>query len=287
MTVEGAFKEIWIPLQTIYEVREARNIAGLVIEQLTGFSTTERILQKQKIIDEQQQSKLTTYIEELLTGKPVQYVLGEAWFGGLKFIVNENVLIPRPETEELVEWMVAEISAKKMELANLRVLDIGTGSGCIAILLKSKLPQLKVTAMDVSEKAIEIAKKNAGKCNTPIEFICADILIENCWNNHAGYDYIISNPPYIKKSEAAEMEPNVLNFEPETALFVPEEDPLLFYRKIIDFSKINFNEKGSIFFEVNENHAKEVKQLFISNDFKEVMIKNDFQGKPRMVKGKK
>ncbi len=287
MTIDGAYKELWIPLQTVYEVREARNIAALVVEHLTGLSKTDRIFRKEQAITDQQHLQLEQYLEELLRGKPVQYVLQEAWFGGLKFYVNESVLIPRPETEELVEWMVSNLVSNQETISIQTALDIGTGSGCIAIALKSKLPELKVSALDVSEKALEVAKKNARDLHADIDFLRIDALDENSWNQLPLYDYIISNPPYIKKSEAPDMRSNVVAFEPETALFVQDEDPLLFYRKITCLAKDHLTNEGKIFFEVNEAHAEEVAELFSETGFTEIEIKNDMQGKPRMVKAEK
>lgn len=281
MTIDGAYKEIWVPLQTVYDVREARNIAGLVVEHLTGLSRTERILQKESPISEQDQEKLHAYLHELLQGRPVQYVLEEAWFGGLRFSVNEQVLIPRPETEELVEWIISDIEAKA---APLRVLDIGTGSGCIAISLKSKLPQLSVSALDVSEQALEVARKNGIDLGVDIDWILSDILDENSWKDLPVFDLIVSNPPYIKKSEAGGMNKNVLEYEPESALFVPDEDPLLFYKAIVDLAADHLTEDGQLYVEVNEMHGDDVAQLLKSRRY-EVETKSDLQGKTRMIRG--
>lgn len=281
MTIDGAYKEIWVPLQTVYDVREARNIAGLVVEHLTGLSRTERILQKESLISEQDQEKLRAYLHELLQGRPVQYVLKEAWFAGLRFSVNEHVLIPRPETEELVEWITSDTGTKA---APFRVLDIGTGSGCIAISLKSKLPHLSVSAVDFSEHALEVAKKNAKDLGVDIEFILCDILNENDRKDLPVFDLIVSNPPYIKKSEMEGMNKNVLEYEPESALFVPDEDPLLFYKAIVDFAADHLTEDGQMYFEVNESHGDAVAQLLESRKY-QVETKADLQGKTRMVKG--
>lgn len=226
---------------------------------------------------EEKKNSFLFYLMELKTGKPFQYLLGETEFYGLKFFVNENVLIPRPETEELVEWILKENTAK-----NLRVFDIGTGSGCIPIVIQKKLPDAKVYSTDISEKALELAKVNAEYHNTDIQFIHADFLNFK-FSKFNKFDIIVSNPPYIMESEAAEMASSVKHHEPEGALFVPDNNPLIFYSKIIEFAQSKLKKKGKIYVEINQNLAEETKALF-ENAFKEVELKKDISGNYRMIR---
>ena len=223
----------------------------------------------------------TEISKDLLTHRPVQYVLGEAWFAGMKFYVNESVLIPRPETEELVNWVVDSVNQSTN--INQRLLDIGTGSGCIPISVKKKLPELSVTSIDISVAALQVAKQNADSLGISIDLLTINFLEENSWNELSGFDLIVSNPPYIKLSEGKNMLRNVLDFEPSIALFVPDEDALVFYKKILLFSKTHLDKNGYIFLEINETLGNEVVQLYESSGFI-VELKRDLQGKDRMLK---
>ena len=188
-----------------------------------------------------QTEKIKRLTQELLTHKPIQYVLNEVWFAGIKFYVDENVLIPRPETEELCEWIVvnekSKVKSKKSKIKpqTSLILDIGTGSGCIAVTLKKKMRDAEISALDVSEKALHVAEKNASSNNTEIQFYCLNILNEDEWKSLPHFDIIVSNPPYVKESEAAAMQKNVLKYEPHTALFVNDDDAFIFYNKIFFF----------------------------------------------------
>jgi len=281
MTIQQAYEGLSAQLSTIYDKSEAANIADWVMEYLTGKRKLYRITEKEILLSDAQQEQLKDITKKLLAHIPVQYVLNEAWFAGMKYYVNEDVLIPRPETEELVEWILEEIRGTKYEMR--RILDIGTGSGCIPITLKKKLPELSVRAVDISEGALNVATKNAISIGVQVYFLRVDFLDENTWNSFGRFDIIVSNPPYIKLGEACSMNIKVLEHEPHLALFVPDDDPLLFYKKIAGFAKNHLADKGMIFLEINEALGKEVTELFQSNGYK-TELKKDMQEKNRMVK---
>ncbi len=276
MTILQAYHFLQQQLSNIYDNDEASNIADLVTEHITGYKKLGRITHKDLLFEERQIEQLHSITKDLLQHKPLQYVLGEAWFYEMKFYVNEHVLIPRPETEELVEL----VTSYKLPVAS--ILDIGTGSGCIPITLKKKLPKTEITAIDVSADALAVAKKNALDLHADITFKQLDFLNEQSWNELVTYDVIVSNPPYIKQSESSTMHTNVLSFEPYIALFVEDDDALLFYRKIADFSKTHLNTNGKIFVEINEALGAETITLFESYGY-EAILKKDMQGKDRMI----
>ena len=250
------------------------------MEKITGLSPSGRIVHKQKELDKVQLTQLNAFTQQLLQHTPVQYILHEAWFAGMRFYVDEHVLIPRPETEELVEWIVADVDPTHK---NLAILDIGTGSGCIPIALKKKLPESTVYALDISEKAVEIASKNAADNNLNVEFLPANILDFTSYEGWPEVDIIVSNPPYIKESEATTMQQNVLQYEPHTALFVPDDDALLFYRTIADFALQHLKPDGKLYFEINEIMGEEIAALLAAKNFSAIKIKKDLQEKNRMV----
>jgi len=283
MTLREAYQQLSFRLREIYDEREASSIADLVIEYLSGQKKIERVLNRRKLLTIKEEQLLLAYTEALLQHKPVQYVLGEAWFAGMKFYVDENVLIPRPETEELVAWIVSDLQFTTHN-SQFTILDIGTGSGCIAISLKRKLPLAEVHAFDISETALEIARQNALSNETEIKFFKADALDDKDIKGLPGFDIIVSNPPYIKRSEAEEMRTNVFLYEPHAALFVPDEDPLLFYSHIACFSRAHLQQNGVLYVEVNEMFANEVAGLLQSKNFTSVEIRKDLQGKDRMIR---
>jgi release factor glutamine methyltransferase len=282
MTIQLAYQQLLSKLFSIYDEREAANIADWVIEHITGFKKIDRIINKTFQLNEGQQTQIAEASKQLLQHVPVQYALHEAWFAAMKLYVDENVLIPRPETEELVEWVAN--SKVKSKNAKISVLDIGTGSGCIAIAIKKALQNADVSGIDVSEGALDVASQNTKEQSTSINFMQLDFLNEDEWKRLTKFDVIVSNPPYIKQSEDQRMNKNVLEHEPHLALFVPNEDALIFYRKIALFGKEHLAKNGEIFLEINEALSVEVQALFTGFGYTSVEIKKDMQGKDRMVK---
>ncbi|MDQ6902751.1 MAG: peptide chain release factor N(5)-glutamine methyltransferase [Bacteroidota bacterium] len=280
MTTEQLYIDFLNQLYTIYEKREASNIAEWVFENVTGLKRWERSLRKNLALPTDSVLIINNYLEKLLKHQPVQYVLNEAWFYKLKFFVNGYVLIPRPETEELVSWIVKD--TRNSEGEHKKILDVGTGSGCIAISVKKELPLTSVTAIDISKGALLVALKNAKELQVTIDFVQTDFLNEGGWNSIGNFDIIVSNPPYIPGKEKKTIERNVLEFEPEIALFVPENDPFIFYNKIAKFAQSHLNLNGKIFVEIHESYANDVKQIFEKFLFK-TEIKKDIYEKDRMI----
>ena len=283
MTIREASQQLIIQLYELYDQREAANIADLVMEKVTGWDKINRILNKQLPLSEPMKQQWHEFSAALMKGVPVQYVLGETWFRGLKFVVSEAVLIPRPETEELVEWVVKDAAVEKKN--HLHVLDIGTGSGCIAISIKNELPTAEVTGCDISEDALSIAKENAELNDTPIRLMKANILNDSDQSTFNGIDIIVSNPPYIPVSESGLIPKHVKDFEPAIALFVMD-DPLVFYKAIADFGMKGLNPGGKVYVEVHELYGKDVMELFVTKGYQECVIRKDMQGKERMVGGR-
>lgn len=267
-------------LQRIYEEGEAAVISEWLIEYLTGIKKTDRVNQKNNTLPEKQQLSMQSLLDRLLTHEPIQYVLNEAWFCGLKLYVDKNVLIPRPETEELVEWIIANC---KFPVDELKILDIGTGSGCISIALKRRIRKAEVWSCDVSDAALMVAKKNAVALGTEINFLQLDFLDEQQVSSLPSFDIIVSNPPYVPVKDKAQMQPNVVNYEPATALFVPDNDPLVFYKAIAAFGKQRLNPGGVIYFEIHEGLAASTIDLLHSSGYT-VELKKDMQGKDRMIR---
>jgi release factor glutamine methyltransferase len=288
MTTEQSYNDFLKLLIPLYESREAANIADWVFENVTGLKRLERSINKNVELEEVYALQLKKYLEELLQHKPVQYVLNEAWFYKMKFFVNEHVLIPRPETEELVAWIVEDVQRLKYDVLNgeFKLLDIGTGSGCIAISIKKELRNIEVTAIDVSEEALSVAQKNANTQHTQIEFLKIDFLDESQWSLLGNYDVIVSNPPYIPEIEKEKLSKNVKAFEPGIALFVQDNNPFIFYEKIAKFAQSHLKLNGKIFVEIHEEYASEVEQIFSGYNFK-TEIKEDMYGKKRMIKAYK
>lgn len=265
-------------LSTIYSLREAQQITNLVLEEITQLNQTQRLIANKSELTPHQIHLLENYLHQLKQHKPIQQVLGYAWFCGNKFLVNEQVLIPRPETEELVELIAKENNNKVVE-----ILDIGTGSGCIAISLKNKLPFANVTAIDISSYALQVAHQNAENLQQTIELKQVDFLNEDTWIELENYDIIVSNPPYIKDLEQSTMQQNVLAYEPHLALFVPDNNALIFYERIAKFAKHHLTKNGKIYVEINETHGKETAEVFTNKGYQTTII-NDMQGKNRIIK---
>jgi release factor glutamine methyltransferase len=280
MTMQEATYFLINKLRTIYPEGEASQITDWAMENLTGSKKAERMLYKNAAITQKEESQLKEFTERLMQHEPVQYVLNESWFYGLKFYVDKNVLIPRPETEELVEWVISNC---KFPIDKLSILDIGTGSGCIPIALKRKLRKADVWSCDISEAALQVAKKNAETLGADVNFLLVDFLTNEKTNQLPSFDIIISNPPYIPEKDKEQMQPNVLKHEPHTALFVPDNDALIFYKAIAEFGKDHLNPGGVMYLEMHENMGEEVCDLFNSKGYK-TELKKDMQAKERMLK---
>ncbi|MBR6439107.1 MAG: peptide chain release factor N(5)-glutamine methyltransferase [Bacteroidales bacterium] len=280
-------------LEKIYGSDEANALIMILLEHYFGIDRVKLAMEPELRLSESELLTLHFAVKELLKNKPIQYILGETEFCGMRFIVNENVLIPRPETEELVNKLAvtpnSSFRPKRSEVekspTHISILDIGTGSGCIAISLAKLLKDSAVTAVDVSEKALEVAKKNAEANEVNVTFIKDDIL--NPQNRdllNGQFDIIVSNPPYVCESEKSEMRANVLDYEPSTALFVSDNDPLIFYRKILEFAQKALKPNGQVWFEINEKFGNEMKNLCHEMGFKNMEIIKDFRGKDRILK---
>ena len=282
MTFEAAEQSLTTALSGLYENREAATIAGMVMEFITGKSKMDRWLQKNEPLSEADLKCFQQYSNQLLTGKPIQYVFGEAWFAGMRLQVNEHTLIPRPETEELVNLCASWAAANRINDAPLKILEVGTGSGCIAIALQKKLPGAQITAVDISSEAIDVATTNAIANNTAIKCITLDFLDETCWPGLGSYDIVISNPPYIADIEKESMAKHVLDFEPHTALFVANNNPLIFYTALSNFGNKYLNKAGAIFVEINQALGLQTQDVFIQNNYKTVLKKDLFEN-DRMI----
>lgn len=276
------FDEFVQSLSAHFDPREAQSMARIVFEdcfdlQRSQFATVQ--------LSPAQIAQLQSIQDELLTQKPLQYILGQADFYGLKFKVDSRVLIPRPETEELVEW-VLELIEHQFPNQNLRILDIGTGSGCIPIVIKKKLSGAEVWGLDVSAAALELSSENAALNQVQVNWCEQDILNETLWPKLPTFDLIISNPPYIPFQEQALMPLQVTDFEPHLALFVDNADPLLFYRLIAKFAQKHLNAGGCLFFECNEYNASKLVEHLNFTEWLGVVLKKDLSGKDRMIQAK-
>jgi release factor glutamine methyltransferase len=279
MTLEAAKKALTHDLLLLYDERESAQITDWVMEHITGWGRMDRMLKKEQELSIDQQKEWLRCRDELVQHRPVQYALGEAWFMGYRFYVNESVLIPRPETEELVQWAVDSLQSS---VSSKQVLDVGTGSGCIPISLKKKIPSATITSVDISAAALHVAQQNADTLDVDIFFRELNFLDTTLTETLPSYDIIISNPPYVKQSEAASIEKHVLDFEPSLALFVPDEDALLFYRHIAAFGKTHLNPGGKIFLEINASLGKETTDCFIESGY-HTELRKDMHGNDRML----
>jgi len=277
MNLKEAYRNYLSRLQPIYGPIEAAMVTDWVFEYLLQLKKADVVKDPDRKVNKLSQQKIDKALAQLLQHKPIQYVLGEAWFYKMQFKVNKHVLIPRPETEELVK-----LTVDSCPLTGVSILDIGTGSGCIAISLKKNISSADVTAIEISTAALNIAKKNATTYNADINFIRLDFLDETKWKKLPAFDIIASNPPYIPIAEKIKLDKNVTEYEPGSALFVPDESPLLFYDKIARFGKTHLNENGKILVEMHEDFGKETAALF-KKHYQRVEIKKDIFGKDRML----
>ncbi|HUH75374.1 MAG TPA: peptide chain release factor N(5)-glutamine methyltransferase [Chitinophagales bacterium] len=271
-------KEFSKRLSHLYDLQEIKEIFLLCAEEILALSRTEIILQKDRDLGDDVRFRFEALLSSLEKGVPIQYALGYAWFYGMKLKVNEGVLIPRPETEELVALILKENRHK-----NPKIIDIGTGSGCIPIALKKHLPEAEVWGLDVSPEALKVASENAKNENCAINFVEADILHADKVFPQHNFDIIVSNPPYITPSEKSAMAANVLDHEPHLALFIPEENPLLFYEVIAGFAKERLCKGGKLYFEINRRFSQELKVHLVKLGFTEVEVHLDMHGADRMV----
>lgn len=279
MTIKEQHELLSQQLTKLYSKGESDSIANWVLAHYTGLSNTAVKLFGNRKLSIHEKQLVLNAMNELLKHKPVQYILGEAWFKNMAFYVDENVLIPRPETEELVDWVIEKVKTSKSQK---HILEIGTGSGCIAIALKRVLTKATITAIDVSETALRVASRNAEILKTDVEFMQLDFLAETSWEKLPKYDVIVSNPPYIPINEKDKLDKNVTEWEPSTALFVPDADPLLFYKKIAFFGKLHLQTGGIILVECHQDFATATKQLFIKEGY-ETTLKKDLFDNDRMI----
>lgn len=281
LSYNDAFYDLANALKQVYDEHESAAIAHEVLEHITGMNKMQRLMYKEDMLTQAQSAAYHRMKAELLTARPLQYVLGYAWFMGKKFKVNEHVLIPRPETEELVECIVSDWKDKN---PNASVLDIGTGSACIPISLKSALPDANVTACDISKDAIAVASENAGTLNTDVKFLALDFLDRNNWQQLPKYDVIVSNPPYIPDTEKESLHTNVRDHEPHLALFTPGDDPLLFYKAIAEFGKSHLNQGGVVYCELHAFHAISTGDWFRNEGYKDINVRKDMHGNMRILR---
>ena len=290
MSIREAYRHFLLQLQEIYALGEATAITDRVFESLCDIRKTDLIKAPQQPIEESKKSLLATTLTALQNHQPVQYVLGEAWFGHLKLKVNRHVLIPRPETEELVETILDDLRkiyqlrepGNPRKTGMVHILDIGTGSGCIPIALKKAWPAAQITAIDTSAEALLLARENASFHHCDISFQQLDFLDEKAWDTLPQFDIIVSNPPYIPEKDKEILEKNVVDWEPHLALFVPENGPLLFYRKIAAFAKTHLLPGGKIYLELHSPLAAETAELF-RRDYTNISLKKDLSGLERML----
>ncbi len=279
------YQELWRRLAQVYDEGEAKAIARMVYEVRFNLTLSDLFIGKDTQLSANDQAELAEITQRLEQQEPVQYVLGQTDFCGRTFLVNQHVLIPRPETEELCRWIISEFRDESLEFRDCSILDIGTGSGCIAITLAADLPKAEVTAWDISGEALQVARENAKRLHFYVIFELADAL--NTPLDHERWDVIVSNPPYICNKERARIEANVLDHEPHTALFVPDDSPLLFYSAIAQYGLTALKTGGRLYFEINPLYAQELAEMLSMMSYHDIEIKNDTYGKQRMIRARR
>ncbi|WP_438989698.1 peptide chain release factor N(5)-glutamine methyltransferase [Polaribacter sp.] len=286
-------------LSEIYPQTEIDSFFFILIEELLGLQRIDTVLKPDFIVENEILNNLKNIISRLKKEEPIQYILGKTAFYGLPFLVDKNTLIPRPETEELVEWILKEIQELRIKIQkeSLSILDIGTGTGCIPISLAKNLKNITISAIDVSSNALKIAKQNASLNNVTIDFFELDILqaenlnklsvsAQSKTHSNNKYDIIVSNPPYVRELEKVEIKNNVLNNEPHLALFVDNENPLIFYKKIADLAKSHLTKNGLLFFEINQYLSNETVTMLKEKEFTNIELKKDLFGNDRMIQAR-
>lgn len=280
------YKALWRRLAKVYGDGEAQALARLIYEVRYGLTFSDILMGRDSDVPNDELEQIALRLEQQ---EPIQYILGHADFCGRSFLVNEHVLIPRPETEELCQWEPLPLPSPKGEGA--KILDIGTGSGCIAITLAAEMPEAEVTAWDISEEALKVAEENARRHNVHVTFEQVDILsippLYMEGDRGEALSLLVSNPPYICNKERATMEPNVLEHEPHTALFVPDDDPLLFYRAIAQFGQTALKQGGWLYFEINPLYAREMCDMLRLMSYHDIELKTDQYGKQRMIRAQR
>ncbi|MBP6335604.1 MAG: peptide chain release factor N(5)-glutamine methyltransferase [Bacteroidia bacterium] len=276
-------------LSLLYEQEELEQIIQMSFEHVCGFTRADLFLQRELELMKDQDLELRRILEHLKLNEPIQYILGYSWFAGRKFIVSHDVLIPRQETEELVNWIVSDF--KSMAHSGLRVLDLCTGSACIAVSVSLAFKSWTIFGLDISEPALKVASKNNSELSASVEFVKGDVLrwdsdpIFQKFQGHGekSLDIIVSNPPYVGVNEKSMMSERVLAHEPGLALFVPEDDPLVFYRQIIDFAKTSLRNNGRVYVEINREFGAEIVNLFSERNFSDIQLRKDIAGNDRMI----
>jgi release factor glutamine methyltransferase len=282
-------------LKDIYDEGESGSIAALAMEHLTSLPKQERMAKKEEMLSDVQATQLEEILTRLQSHEPIQYVMNKTWFYGMELYVDKNVLVPRPETEELVHWIISDVKAagldvfeqkpmKADETAKLKILDVGTGSGCIALALKKTMARAEVWGCDKSDEALNIARRNGSALDIRIDFQGVDFLDAAQQKQLPTSDIIVSNPPYVPLKDKEAMQANVVRFEPHMALFVPNDDALLFYKALAQFGKVRLHKNGSIYMEIHENLGDAVVDLFRKEGYTAIELRKDMQGKDRMVK---
>lgn len=282
MNLKQLLQKFHQELDLLFGKEEVDSFFNILLEYYLKMKRTDFILNTSFELSVQQLQDFNTVLSRLKNQEPIQYILGETFFYGLRFKVNKNTLIPRPETEELVAWILEVCENKK-----LKILDIGTGSGCIAVSLAKHLPNAEVFALDISEKALQVAKENAELNTVKITFLKADILNWKNDDSRSRFDVIVSNPPYVREQEKLEMKSNVVDHEPHQALFVTNNNPLQFYEAVGYFAQEYLKSRGLLFFEINQYLGNETQQLLKQLDFNNIELKQDLFGKDRMLKARK
>ena len=269
-------------LTELFSDREITHIINRILCYVCHMQSYQLLTHKDKQLSQTEQMQIREFVSRLQNHEPIQYIMGETEFFGLSFDVNRSVLIPRPETEELVEWVLEDNQNKK----NLNILDIGTGSGCIAVSLAKHLQNANVSGLDISSEALSVANQNAKKNQVNVKWILADILNDSGQAIPNKLDIIISNPPYVIEQEKDVMQRNVLDYEPQIALFVPNQKALMFYERIADYGKERLKEGGSLYFEINANFGKETCDMLQKKGYRDIDLRRDISGKDRMTKAK-
>lgn len=276
--VQSAKSYFFAQLSTLYSTRECKALWTMVLHEFFGWSSSEMLLNHNQRFSESDLLRIRAVVKRLQAQEPIQHIIGNVEFANLKLKIDHRALIPRPETEELIDLIVQQ------EKSFQSILDLCTGSGCIALALQKKFPNAAVLGVDLSQDALALAKENAELNNLPVDFERGDIFN---WQSQEKFDLIVSNPPYIPQEEAVQMESVVLDYEPHMALFVPDQEPLLFYKKIVSIALIHLKSKGYLALEVHENFAKETAALLSGASFRKVQIYCDLQGKERMILAQK